>query len=102
MRTDHVVPKQPIDHLQIEGMYIVSQERSVEHNEVFRDGPIEPFDEGVLLRRTHMGIEVRETQSSTSRFEVLGKLGAVVCLEFVNLKRTDLDDLAEEVGCRSR
>ena len=98
MRSNGVVPEQPVDHLQVEGRYIVSKQRSVEHNEVFRDRSVETLDEGVLLRRTDMGIEVREAEKDAGFLEVLGELASVVCLELVYLERTDLDNSPEEVS----
>ena len=98
MRTNGVVPEEPIDHLQIEGRYIVSQESSIEHDEVFGDRPVEPLDESVFLWRTHMGIEVSDPEEGAGLLEVLGKLAPIVSLKFFDRKRTDLNDSAEEVS----
>ena len=93
-----VVPEEPIDHFQVERRDIISQESTIEHDEVLGDRSIEPLNEGVLLRGTDMGIEVHETEDDTGVLEVLGELAPIVRLELVNLERTDLDDSPEEIS----
>ena len=97
-----VVPDQPVDQFLVEAGYIVSQERSIEHDEVLGDRSIEPFDKRILFRASRVGVEVCETENGAGRLEVLGKLAPIVGLKFADRERADLNGFAEEVGgaCR--
>ncbi len=102
MRSNGIVPEEPVNQLQVKSRNIISQERTIPHDEVFRDGPIESFDEGVLLRRTYVGVEVCETECDARFFEAQSELGTIVGLKLIDRKWTDLNDFCEEVGgtCR--
>src|SRR3989344_1327967 len=98
MGSPRVVPEKPIDELQVEGVHIVPQERTVLHNEVVGDRSVEPLDERVHLGASGVRVEVREAEESAGLFEETGKLAPVVSLELVDEEGTDLDDSSEEVG----
>jgi len=102
MRPFRVVPKQPIDELQVEGRNIVSKQGSVKHDEVLGERPIEPLDMRIHLGTPGIGVEVREANGAAGLFEVFGKLAPIVRLELVNRERTDLKDPAEEVSSTGR
>ncbi len=102
MRAFGVVPDQPVDKLQIEGMNIVPQQAPIQHDEVLGDGAIESFDVGIHLGSAGAGVKVREPEFGTGILEVFGELAPVVGLQLVDIEGANLDDSAKEVVRASR
>ena len=98
MRSSGVVPEEPVHQLQVEGVHVVPQERSILSDEVLPCRPIEPLDERIHLGRAGIGVEMGKAEGGAGISEVLGKLASVVGLKLVDLEWANLNDSPEEVG----
>ncbi len=62
MRTNGVVPDEPVHQLLIEDREVVSKQWAVERNEVLRECPVEPLYVSIHLGSFRIGVEVSKSK----------------------------------------
>ena len=71
VRPSCVVPKEPIHKFTVECLKIIGKEMTILGNKRFRESPIEPFNLGVHLRRSWIGMKVNNALPGAKRFKMI-------------------------------
>src|SRR3989338_1673597 len=102
MGTNGIVPDEPVNELQVEGIDIVSKQCPIPHHEVLPERAIEPLHAGVHFGSLGVGVVLHNAELFAGLAEERRKLTSVVALNLGNGKRSHFDELLEKVRSRGR